>query len=416
MSERSTSELRTAPHFDVNTLPRLSRNQQEEAVGRLGAGQSAQVVANPYNVNAMTIYRLQHRYNTTNTTNGRPRRGCPRVTTLRQNRFILRQHLQGLFTITTGSARHTTGTQQRLVTADTARCRLASTISIVDVLLEVLFLQTVTDRIDCSGPQLVNIGAISNGEESSFQMKVGSVLRRRMAENGSGEEEVNVTQMHVWWRETHRVSKASWFGEPSVSHKAGPVIFQNISPGRGNGVTALGPHQHHMFQQDNARAHTTRATRDFLQQHKIRIMPWPAFSPDLNTIVHLWDGIQRNLIEVRPRLITAADLSVAFLRIRAAIPIAFINRFKQRKVIEVRPRPITAADLSVAFLRIRAAIPIAFINRFIERKLIEVWPRPITAADLSVAFLRIRAAIPIAFINRLINRVYVANAQGVHSR
>ena len=48
-------------------------------------------------------------------------------------------------------------------------------------------MQTVSDRKDCIGPQLVNIVAISNGEESSSQMKVGSVFIRRMAEYGSGE-------------------------------------------------------------------------------------------------------------------------------------------------------------------------------------------------------------------------------------
>ena len=52
-------------HFDVNVMPRLSRNQREQAIGRLGAGQSAQILANAYNVNGRTIYRLQHRYNTT---------------------------------------------------------------------------------------------------------------------------------------------------------------------------------------------------------------------------------------------------------------------------------------------------------------------------------------------------------------
>ena len=85
----------------------------------------------------------------------------------------------------------------------------------------------------------------------------------------------------------------------------------------------FGRHKHHMFQQDNARV---RAIRDLLQQHNIRIMPWSAFSPDLNPIDHLWDAILRKLNEVRPRPITAADLGVAFLRIWAAIPMAFINR------------------------------------------------------------------------------------------
>ena len=57
-------------------------------------------------------------------------------------------------------------------------------------------------------------------------------------------------------------------GPIRINHKAGPDIFQNIGQGRGNGITALwyfnqvlplhivpyfGHHQHHMFQQGNAR-------------------------------------------------------------------------------------------------------------------------------------------------------------------
>ena len=53
-------------------------------------------------------------------------------------------------------------------------------------------------------------------------------------------------------------------------------------------------------------------------QHQNRAMTCPR--PDL------WDEIQRKLNEVRPKPITAADLSVAFLRIWTAIPMAFINR------------------------------------------------------------------------------------------
>ena len=92
------------------------------------------------------------------------------------------------------------------------------------------------------------------------------------------------------------------WGAIGMKHKAGPVIFQNIGPGRGNGVMArryinqvlrlhivlyFGRHQHHMFQQDTAHAHTARATGYFLQQHNIRIMSWSALSPDLNPIEHI---------------------------------------------------------------------------------------------------------------------------------
>jgi hypothetical protein len=35
-------------------------------------------------------------------------------------------------------------------------------------------------------------------------------------------------------------------------------------------------HKNKTFQQDNAHAHTARATRDFLQQNNVNVMNWPA--------------------------------------------------------------------------------------------------------------------------------------------
>ena len=45
-----------------------------------------------------------------------------------------------------------------------------------------------------------------------------------------------------------------------------------------------------LFQLDNARAHSARPTMDFFHQNGEQILPWPAFSPDLNPTEPL--GIQ----------------------------------------------------------------------------------------------------------------------------
>ena len=97
-------------------MPRLNPQQREQAMGRLHAGQPARVIANDFNCNVRTIERLRVRYNATN--------DRPQVTTPRQNKLMVRQHLRNRFTRATETARQTIGTHQRPISADTVRCRL----------------------------------------------------------------------------------------------------------------------------------------------------------------------------------------------------------------------------------------------------------------------------------------------------
>ena len=45
------------------------------------------------------------------------------------------------------------------------------------------------------------------------------------------------------------------------------------------------------FQQDNAHPHSARVLQDFSKINGVAVMNWPALSPDLAPIEHLWDEI-----------------------------------------------------------------------------------------------------------------------------
>ena len=47
--------------------------------------------------------------------------------------------------------------------------------------------------------------------------------------------------------------------------------------------------RHHlMFNRDNARPHVARICTQFMEAENVPVLPWPAYSPDMSPIEHVW--------------------------------------------------------------------------------------------------------------------------------
>ncbi|GFU57866.1 transposable element Tcb2 transposase [Trichonephila clavipes] len=80
-----------------------------------------------------------------------------------------------------------------------------------------------------------------------------------------------------------------------------------------------------LFMDDNAPCHRTVAAEQLLESEDIERMDWPARSPDLNPIEHVWDFLGRRLAARTLPLVTIRELRLALQGEWAAMPQQLID-------------------------------------------------------------------------------------------
>ncbi len=61
------------------------------------------------------------------------------------------------------------------------------------------------------------------------------------------------------------------------------------------------PYRWRLFQQDNAKPHTANITTAWLRSRSVRVLNWPACSPDLSPIENIWCIIKWKIHQWRPK-------------------------------------------------------------------------------------------------------------------
>ncbi|ROL53436.1 Transposable element Tcb1 transposase [Anabarilius grahami] len=85
-------------------------------------------------------------------------------------------------------------------------------------------------------------------------------------------------------------------------------------------------HDHHlMLQHDNALPHVARICTQFLETENIPVLAWPAYSPDMSPIEHVWDALDRRIRQCVPVPANIQQLHTAIEEEWTNIPQATIN-------------------------------------------------------------------------------------------
>lgn len=318
---------------NTNSMPRLTQAQRDQAIGMSTMGASQRQIARTFNCSQTTIRRLLIRYQQTGQTQDRPRSGRPRVTTAAEDRYIRQIHLRNRFVTATSTAATALGhvisrrtTLRRLRSAGLRAYRpfRGMALTLLHRQRRLRWARTVRRW------QRRDWARVLFTDESRFCLFRNDGRVRVFRRRGERLAPNCVREVHpfggggvmVWGGICGQIKtqlvilRGNLTGQRYIDEVLRPVVvpFLQQEP-RGT-----------ILQHDNARPHTARIVRDYLENANVTVLPWPANSPDMNPIEHLWDHLDRLLRQLVPPPSNQQELEQALLNIWNGIPADVIRR------------------------------------------------------------------------------------------
>lgn len=309
-------------------MVRLSEDERLRAVGMLQTGMLQVEVARRFGVHRNTISSLWRRYQQHGNTRDLPRSGRPRVTSVRQDNHIRLMHLRNRLQPATLTARTIPGL--RPISSRTVRNRLREhnirprRPAIRPVLLQ----RHRQRRLQWSRQHLrfrrVDWNNVLFSDESRFHLDSSDGRARVYRRTGERYADACVIQ-----RQPFGGGSVMVWGGISFRGRTQLVIVQGNLTGVRYRDEIIQPHvlpfvqgqgRRMTFQHDNARPHVARVVTDILVQRNVDVLPWPAVSPDLSPIEHVWDEMERRLRRQPNQPLTLDQLAQALVNIWNTIP------------------------------------------------------------------------------------------------